>query len=199
MRASVMQFSLAAALAGGALSASSATALAHVGPYAADFTGGLAHPLTGLDHLLAALAVGLLASQLERPARWLLPIVFAVAMIVGALLAIGGPALSMIESAIAASVLVLGALIAGARRLAMIVAGPLVALFAALHGYSHALAAPAQGALFAYYTGFTMAALALVGIGLAVGRFAARTRLRPAARAAGAVIAAVGAVLLLVA
>jgi urease accessory protein len=196
MRASIMRISLAAALCGVALSATSSAALAHVGHKAAEFVGGLAHPLTGLDHLLAALAVGLWSSQLERPARWLLPIVFPAAMIIGALLAIGGPPLSMIESAIAASVLVFGALIAGARRPAMIVAVPLGALFALLHGYSHGLTAPAQGTLLPYYAGFTMVTLALAGIGLGAGLLAARTPLRLAVRAGGAVIAAVGAILL---
>lgn len=178
----------------------SATALAHVGqhggPHAAGFAGGLAHPLTGLDHLLAALAVGLLTSQLGRPARWLLPVVFFVAMIAGALLAIGGPALRLIEPATAASVLVLGGLIAVAQRPGMLVLMSLVGTFGVLHGYSHGLAAPAQGALLAYFAGFTVTTLALAGTGFGAGLLAARTPLRLAVRGIGGTIAAVGAVLL---
>lgn len=203
MLAPIVRLLSAPVLGVGTLSAISAAALAHVGHYggpnAAEFAGSLLHPLTGLDHILAALAVGLWAAQLERPARWLLPIVFPAAMIIGALLATGGPALSMIEPAIAASVLVLGALITAARRPAMIVAAPLGALFAALHGYGHGLAAPTQDTFFAHYAGLAMATLVLVAIGLAMGRLAAHTQLRLVARAAGAVIAAVGAVLLLTA
>jgi urease accessory protein len=199
MRTSVirfLRFSVTAALCGAPLIASGSGALAHVGPHAAEFTGGFAHPWTGLDHLLAALAVGLWASQLERPACWLLPVVFPGAMIIGAVLAVGGPAPRMIEPAIAASVLVLGALIASTWRPATIVSAALVVAFALLHGYSHGLAAAAQGPFLAYYAGLTVATAALHGIGLGGGLLAARTQLRLAARGVGAVIAAAGAVLL---
>ncbi|HWP27842.1 MAG TPA: HupE/UreJ family protein [Xanthobacteraceae bacterium] len=195
MRAFIVRFSLTAIL-GGALSALSSAASAHPGPHAAEFTGGLAHPFTGLDHLLAALAVGLWASQLDRPARWLLPTMFPTVMIFGALLALGGPALSLIEPAIAASVLILGALIAGARQPAMLVSVPLTAAFALLHGYSHGLAAPEQGSILAFYVGLTAATAALHGLGLSAGLFAARTRWCFAAQSAGAAIALVGALLL---
>ncbi len=199
MRAFMIRISFAAALCGGVLGAMGSAALAHVGQHAAQFAGGLAHPLTGLDHLLAALAVGLWASQLEHPARWLLPVVFPAVMILGALLASGGPALSMIEPAIAASVLILGALIAAARRPAVLVSAPLVALFALLHGYSHGLAGSPEGSILAYCFGIAATTLAVVGMGFGAGLLAARAPLRRAARTAGAAIAVGGAVLLLAA
>lgn len=186
----------AIALFAAVLSAISAPALAHVGPHGTEFGGGLTHPLSGLDHLLAALAVGLLAAQLERPARWLLPIVFPTVMMLGILAALGGPAFGLLKPVIAGSVLILGALIAGGRQPAAVIAVPLVAVFAFLHGYGHGLAAPVQGSLLAYYAGFTAAVVALHGLGLGAGQLAAHMRLRLAARSAGAAIAALGALLL---
>jgi urease accessory protein len=197
MRASLSRTLLAAALAGVVWNASSTAALAHVGRHASEFAGGLLHPLTGLDHLFAAVAVGLWASQLDRSARWLLPILFPATMIVGVLLSMGGNALLTVEPAIAGSVLLLGALIASARRPAIMISAPLVALLALVHGYSHGLESPAQDSTLAYHFGLSVTTLALVAIGLGGGMFAARRPLRAAARSAGVAIAAIGAVLLL--
>src|SRR5262245_12306479 len=84
-------------------------ALAHAGSHAAGFADGLAHPFSGLDHVLAMVAVGLWATQLGRPALWVLPLTFPAVMAVGAALGAADVALPWVEAGIAASVLVLGA------------------------------------------------------------------------------------------
>src|SRR4029078_9204380 len=91
----------------------SSAALAHVGDHSQmGFTEGLLHPFSGLDHVLAMVAVGLWASQLGGRALWLLPLTFPVVMAMGAALGFGGVALAWVEVGIAASVLVLGGAVA---------------------------------------------------------------------------------------
>jgi len=87
----------------------STAALAHVGDHShMSFAEGLAHPFTGLDHMLAMVAVGLWASQIGGRALWLLPLTFPAVMAAGAALGFGGVALPWVEIGIAVSVLVLG-------------------------------------------------------------------------------------------
>src|SRR3979409_1770708 len=82
----------------------STQAFAHPGHPHLDFVGGFAHPLTGLDHMLAMVAVGLWASQLGGRALWLLPLTFPVLMAAGAVLGVSGIALPWVEIGIAGSV-----------------------------------------------------------------------------------------------
>src|SRR5215471_7527968 len=98
------------------LAGASSAALAHVGIHAAGFAEGFGHPLSGPDHVLAMVAVGLWAAQLGRPAHWLLPLTFPVVMGLGALMGSSGIAPPWIEVAIAASVVALGSVIAFALR-----------------------------------------------------------------------------------
>ena len=108
MRRLFQKISLAAFVAVATAGFSSA-AFAHVGDHShMSFAEGLAHPFTGLDHMLAMVAVGLWASQLGGRALWLLPLTFPVVMAAGAALGYGGVALPWVEIGIAASVLVLG-------------------------------------------------------------------------------------------
>lgn len=172
------------------------SALAHVGHHAGGLAGGLAHPFSGLDHILAMVAVGLWASQLGRPASWLLPVTFPAVMAVGAYLGTVGLALPLVEPAISASVLVFGAVIALALRPSVTTSAALIGVFALFHGYSHGVEGPAQGSVLAYDAGFIVATLALHAIGFAIGVIANRSPVRFAARTAGAVIAAIGAVFL---
>src|SRR5436190_21208374 len=112
----------------------SSAALAHVGDHShMSFTEGLLHPFSGLDHLLAMVAVGLWASQLGGRALWLLPLTFPVVMAAGAAVGFGGVALSWVEIGIAGSVLVLGAMVALTLKPSLAVSLPLIALFALLH------------------------------------------------------------------
>jgi urease accessory protein len=168
------------------------SALAHVGGHAVGFTGGLAHPFGGLDHVLAMVAVGLWASQLGGRALWLLPAIFAAVMAVGAIMGAGGVALPAIELGIGGSVVVLGVAVAFGLQLPAASGAALVGLFALFHGYAHG--SEAAGFSFAYGAGLIVATLALHAFGLGIG-FATRQPLL--LRTAGGAIATVGLLLLI--
>jgi urease accessory protein len=172
-------------------------ALAHPSLYhhTHTFAAGLTHPLTGLDHLLAMVSVGLWASQKGGRALWLWPAAFVSAMIVGGALGMSGFALPLIEPAIAASLLVLGLLIASMTTLPMAAGVAAIAVFGLFHGNAHGLEAPASGASLLYALGFTLSTIALHGLGLALGLSARKARLQPLLRTAAALIAVTGGVL----
>ena len=173
-----------------------APALAHPDHGAASLASGLAHPLGGLDHLLAMLAVGLFAARQPGDARWMLPTGFVLAMLAGAALSAAGIALPAVEAAIATSVLVLGVLIARLARLPLTAALPLVATFALFHGHAHHAEMGAGPAL-AYTLGFALATAALHLAGLGLARLLPDTRAgRLALRVGGGAIAGAGVVLL---
>ena len=173
-------------------------ALAHVGFHPAGLGDGLAHPLSGLDHVLAMVAVGLWASQLGRPAWWLLPLTFPIVMAFGAALGFAGVALPWTEIGIGMSVLVLGLVIAFALRPSLVVSVALIALFALVHGYAHGTELPASATALAYGIGFVVATLVLHAIGLGLGLFSNSMTGRLAMRGAGAAIAVAGIALLVV-
>ena len=196
MRRSFRQASLTA-LAVIATASFSTAALAHVGDHShMGFIEGLLHPFSGIDHVLAMVAVGLWASQLGGRALWLLPLTFPVVMAAGAALGFGGVALLWVEIGITASVLVLGAVVALTLRPTLAVSLPLIGLFAALHGYGHGVELPASASALTYAAGFVAATLVLHAIGIAIGFAANRLPVRFAARTAGGAIACVGLLLL---
>ena len=136
----------------------STAAFAHIGDHShMSFSEGLLHPFSGLDHVLAMVAVGLWASQLGGRALWLLPLTFPVVMAVGAALGFGGVSLAWIEIGIALSVVALGALVAFRARPSLAVSVPLIGLFALLHGYSHGVELPAEASALSYAAGFIAA------------------------------------------
>jgi urease accessory protein len=168
-------------------------ALAHPSHDAAPgFLAGFLHPMLGPDHLAAMVAVGLWAAIMGGRARWLLPGAFLLAMAAGGAIGQAGTALPFLEHGILASVVVLGALVAGLARLPLAAALPMVGLFGLLHGHAHGselgMADAASGFLAA------TALLHLAGL-LAIGSGAA---VRPAWRVLGGGTAACAAVLLLV-
>src|SRR5262245_8756586 len=171
-------------------------ALAHVGFHPAGLGDGVAHPFSGLDHVLAMVAVGLWASRLGRPAWWLLPFTFPVVMALGAALGFAGVTLPWSEIGIGVSVLVLGLVIAFALRPSMAVSVVLIALFAMVHGYAHGAELPATSSALAYGIGFVVATLVLHAIGLGLGWLSNSAAGRTAMRGAGAAIAVAGIVLL---
>ena len=196
MRPLAHKASLAALVALAAVGLST-TASAHVGDHShMSFAEGLAHPFTGLDHMLAMVAVGLWASQIGGRALWLLPLTFPVVMAAGAALGFGGAPVGWVELGIAASVLVLGGLVAMRARPSLAVSVPLIAAFAALHGYSHGVELPAEASALTYAAGFIAATLVLHLIGIGLGLAANRGPMRFVARTAGGVIALVGVALL---
>jgi urease accessory protein len=161
-------------------------ALAHLGGLheAGGVVHGLLHPLTGPDHLLAMLAVGVWAALCGGQAVRALPAAFVLAMLAGFGLGRAGLAFPAVEPVILASVIVTGALVALAVRLPLGAAVALVAVFALAHGQAHGTEAPATG-IAAYAAGFTLATAALLAAGLALGFGLARAGREALARALG--------------
>ncbi len=157
---------------------------------------GILHPLHGLDHLAAMIAVGVWAAQLGGRARWLVPAVFVGIMALGAGLGASGFGLPGLEPMIAASVLALGLLVVAAVRLPAAASVTLVALFALLHGLAHGGEIPADASAVSYGAGFILATIALHAVGLALGTIAA-VRSPNFSRSLGALCAATGVALLL--
>ena len=139
---------------------------------------GLAHPLSGLDHLLAMVMVGLFAFQLGGRAMVLVPATFVTVMALGGGLGMAGIVVPFVETGIALSVLVLGAVVAFGVKAPVAAAMGLVGLFAIFHGYAHGAEMPETAGGLAYAAGF-MAATALLhtaglGLGLLLGRIDTR-------------------------
>ncbi len=146
-------------------------AMAHVQQgQAAGFLTGLAHPVSGLDHVLAMVAVGLWGAQLGAPALWLLPVTFPLVMAFGGFLGLLGIPLPGVESGIALSALALGLAVATSWRPPLTVAALLVGVFAVFHGHAHGTELPAGQSGLTYSMGFVVATgllhLAGIGIGL---------------------------------
>jgi len=160
-----------------------------------DFSGGFAHPLNGWDHLLAMVAVGLWAAQLGGRARWLVPAAFVSVMTLGAVLGHGGMSIAGTEQAIAASVLVLGLLVATAARLPLAAGMALTGIFALFHGLAHGAEIPATSAGLSYGLGFVLTTALLHAAGLGLGQLTAR-KSTVIPQAAGAAIALVGVAML---
>jgi len=174
------------------------TANAHTGFHPVEgWASGFAHPWSGLDHLLAMVGVGLWAVFATPGSRrlWLLPSAFMAAMVLGGVLGAAGLSGASVEYGVAASVLLLGLMVAGKVRLSSPVAAALAGLFALFHGAAHG-AEMGQGTVFLPYAlGFVCATGLLHGVGILLGR-----RLLPVAaayRASGLVIGGVGLFLLL--
>jgi len=170
-------------------------AFAHPGLHASGFSAGLAHPVTGLDHLLAMVAVGVWAAALGGAARWIVPAAFVALMALGALLGVNAAGLPAVEHMVAASVVALGLLIAFRAKLPAAWAAALVGLFALFHGYAHGAEAPQGMSLAIFGVGFMAMTAGLHIAGLGVG-----TLLRDGIvqRLAGALTAAAGVALAVV-
>jgi len=115
---------------------------------------GLLHPLTGLDHLVAMVAVGLWGAQLGRPLIYALPVAFPMMMAVGGLLGLADVPMPAVEIGIAGSALLLGVAVLLALRLPAVVAVAVVAIFALFHGYAHGQELPHAASPIAYGAGF---------------------------------------------
>ena len=162
-----------------AATALSTSSIAHLGTDSGThhtLVDGLLHPLTGLDHLAAMLAVGLWSALSATSARriWLAPVAFAGMLLVGALLGLNGMELPAVEPMIAASLLVMGLLVATRAQLSVAVTAGVVGVFAVFHGIAHGTELAGGGSGFAPLLGMLIATIALhlagVGIGLAVRR-----------------------------
>lgn len=165
-------------------------AAAHPGHPAPGIVAGLAHPLTGGDHVLAMLAVGLWAAQTGGRAVWALPAAFLAAMATGGALGMAGWSGAAVEPVILASVVCLGAAVALALRAPLVASLPMVAVFGMAHGVAHGAEAGMAGA--GYALGFLAATLALHGAGLAIAGLAAKIRADALPRLLGGTTVAAG-------
>lgn len=170
---------------------------AHVqeGP-ASGFVAGLLHPVLGLDHLLAMVAVGVWGAFLGRPLIWALPVAFPMMMVIGGVLGIAGIDLPAVEPGVALSVVLLGAVIAAAWRAPVPVALVLIAFFGILHGHAHGTELPQSASPAAYASGFVLTTGALHLAGVLFGLVDRMPRGRMLLRLSGAAVGAVGLVLL---
>src|SRR5947199_5760842 len=146
-------------------------ALAHIvdGSATGGFLGGFAHPIFGLDHVVAMVAVGLWGAFLGPPAIFILPVVFPLVMAFGGVLGIVGVPLSGAEVAIAASAAVLGLMVALVARPPLWIAAVIVGAFAIFHGHAHGAELPAGADAVAYFIGFVVATGLLHLTGIAFG------------------------------
>lgn len=168
-------------------------AFAHIeGGLAIGFVTGLMHPLSGLDHVLAMIAVGIWGAQLGNPALWLLPVTFPMVMAMGAMLGMLGISLPGIEIGIALSAVLLGAMVVGEIRPKIFVAALLVGFFAIFHGHAHGTELPAGQSGMLYSMGFVVATGFLHAGGIALGLIHRWPAGKLALRGAGAIIAVMG-------
>jgi urease accessory protein len=151
------------------------TALAHTGNgLVHGFGAGFAHPIGGVDHLLAMFAVGLLAAQLGGRALWRVPASFVLTMIGGSIAGFSGFELPGTEFAIGISVVAIAMPVALALGMPVPFAMALVALFAFFHGYAHGAELPAGAGALPYIAGFALATAIIHGVGIGVGLLAGR-------------------------
>ena len=157
-----------AALALALLAAGPAAAHSGLGP-GSGFAAGFLHPMLGADHVVAMVAVGLWGAFLGRPALWLLPVIFPLVMAAGGAAGVLGLPLPAVEAGIAASAIVLGAMVALAVRPPLWVAALLVGSFAIFHGHAHGTELPASANPAAFAMGFVIATGLLHLAGIALG------------------------------
>lgn len=182
------------------LLAAAGPALAHdahhahdAGASGAGFVSGLAHPVSGLDHIAAMVAVGVWGAQLGRPALWLLPVMFPIVMALGGFLGLIGVPLPGVEIGIAASAIVLGAMVAAAVRPPLWTGVLLVSAFAIFHGHAHGTELPEDQSGLLYSIGFVLSTGLLHAAGIGLGLINHWPRGGTILRALGGVITAAGA------
>jgi len=171
------------------------------GPTENGLVAGLLHPLMGLDHLLAMVAIGLIAAQLSRPdnpgrqrqAVWLVPGAFLLSMIAGGLVGMNGSMLGGVEYGIAASIILLGSAIAWNRQAPLVVSLAGAGVFGFFHGHAHGAEMPSISQPALYALGFVLTTIGLHLTGVVSGRLALRTGLGATSlRVSGAAIAVAG-------
>jgi urease accessory protein len=171
-----------------------AAALAHSGhDSAGGLVHGFVHPVTGIDHVLAMIAVGVLAAQYGSRALWLVPMSFLVAMATAGAIGMAGIPVQIVEAGIGLSVVVLGLMIAFQLKPPTLVAIVVVGLFALFHGYAHGSEMPNGPAGLSFAAGFLVATALLLSAGVGTGLLLQRQTLsRRLIQAGGGAIALVG-------
>jgi urease accessory protein len=159
---------------------------------ASGFLTGFLHPLSGFDHIIAMVAVGLWGAQLGAPAIWMLPVTFPIVMAVGGFLSLIGVPIPGVEIGIALSGVLLGAVVMLEHRPPLFVAAALVAIFAIFHGHAHGSELPPGASGLIYSIGFVIATGLLHACGIGIGTIHRWSYGRLALRAIGGLIGAGG-------
>jgi urease accessory protein len=159
---------------------------------AVGFLTGFRHPISGLDHVLAMVAVGLWGAQLGAPAIWLLPVAFPMVMAFGGMLGLMGVPLPGTEYGIAISAILLGACVMFELKPSLPAAAILVGFFAIFHGHAHGTELPPGQSALLYSIGFVIATGCLHGVGIGVGTVHRWKWGQAAVRVAGCLVAAGG-------
>lgn len=182
----------------GMLLAMASVASAHPGHGAQGFASGISHPITGLDHILAMVGVGLLAVGIRRAWVWAMPLTFVGFMVFGAAAGASGWFVPswLAETGIAASVVVFGLLVTLGAKVPAFVVAPLVALFAICHGSAHAAEMPEGSSVAAFFVGFVISTAFLHAIGLAAGLTLGRRSTTGIVRGCGAAMSVCGMLML---
>ncbi len=181
-------FALAAAM------LASSPAFAHVGAGStASFTAGVAHPLSGLDHITVMVAVGLWAALKGGRALWAWPATFVGVMLVGGALGMAHVPLPFVEPGILASVVALGLLVALAVDLPVWTGALIIGVFAVFHGHAHGSEVTENIGGIEYMAGFALATATLHAVGIAFALAMNRLQARPVIRVAGALCVMAGA------
>jgi len=158
-----------------------------------DFVTGLAHPVSGADHILAMVAIGLWGALAGGRALLVWPVSFVAMILVGFAAAIFGVQAPLVQPAIASSIVVLGLFIALAVRAPIWLGALIVGLFAFFHGHAHGTEALTAGVeLVTYASGFSLTTAALHAAGLGAGLIVARSAGEPLLRATGGLVAVSG-------
>jgi urease accessory protein len=175
-----------------ALMALPSSAAGHAGGSVAGLLSGLLHPVSGLDHVLAMLAVGIWGAQLGAPAIWILPVTFPMVMALGGMLGLVGIGVPGVELGIGVSALLLGIMVAREVHPPLGVAAALVGFFAIFHGYAHGTELPAGQNGLLYSIGFVASTGSLHACGIGLGVIHRWGWGRAALRVAGVSIALAG-------
>ena len=159
---------------------------------AAGFLAGLLHPVTGVDHVLAMISVGLWGAVLGPPAIWVLPVAFPLVMALGGLMGLLGIPLPGVEIGIALSAIVLGTMVLAEARPPIWLAALIVAVFAVFHGHAHGRELPEGTSALLYSLGFVIATGLLHAVGILLGAAYRWPVGRRGLRVAGAGVALAG-------
>ena len=145
-------------------------ALAHTGgSHASGLVSGLLHPLFGTDHVLAMIAIGLLAFQSTGYRKPLTPLLFILMMGLGAVAGLLQMGFPFAEQGILGSVILLGAALAFGKHIHPAILLPFVALFGISHGFAHGVEMPSAASAALYFSGFLAATALLIGAGYVAG------------------------------
>lgn len=156
------------------------------------FISGFLHPMLGLDHVIAMVAVGLWGAFLGKPAIWVLPVVFPLVMAFGGALGVAGVEIPYIETGIALSGIVIGLAVAFMVRPPIWIAAIIVGAFAIFHGHAHGTELPNSANPLVFSIGFVTGTGLLHLAGIAIGELTRWSWGKMVVRASGAVIALIG-------